>query len=815
MPATVHPSVIKRVASTGEQLPLADPDFYKGIPSGVAGAPADIVNILADLNKAQAQAEQGADFLPSFLSAMEQNPYEDRFGTSEYLQSLMGGDPESLASTAGYLSTAAINPAMAIKTAGPLILAGFRAKKGIESLGNPILNANKKVTQEYFSKPTYLVRSGNRTETGRLEGNEILFKTKNNDEVLLQSSPHNSGIRTHPLDERKLSTKNNKNYDFNIAVKKAGEEEYDQVGTIDLIATENSNFKDGLEFVGVKDIRLYEDARRKGLATEILEGIASTNKNIASGKESLFIRNILDEAKPFWESVGTQFEGSSGINAGDGRLFFNKAKKGIESLGSKTGNIVRKMGDEFGTVIDQPVYHGSVSNFKDFKKSKQKTTGVSFAFDPENAKQYGPNIRQLDISKARLWDYRNPDDVALLKQEMMNQIAEGKLPKTIHGKFSQEKVLEGIDRGHALYLERPVVSNAMKKLGYDGHIGLETLNFGKQSRGKELPEEFWQQVKMFDIKKIKQIPQIKRIAPDKDTWDALNITEEGMKKWRNTREGAKLLRNKELEDASFALIDETIPLDKRINNFQNLLKKVYPLEESKYTPEQLQELIDTLPSNKEIAMSVGAKSKNKKIIGVNDTIKSGDVIELRLDIPAYKNTNTWVVTAHKPASASARQADEVIGYGRTGYLKNVSFENMDLGRTFQVQAGDVSKFPMSTMKGEWIDHNPKELAKLAKKLMDDPEWTQVGFNPKKSLQFYERGTMNPVLDAEEVIQVGNFVLAKKTTLGKPMENIYEVGEKGLRMSDRATTPGQTIPAGTKIPYSGGGLVQSIDIFGDN
>jgi len=636
MPATVHPSVIKRVASTGEQLPLADPDFYKGIPSGVAGAPADIVNILADLNKAQAQAEQGADFLPSFLSAMEQNPYEDRFGTSEYLQSLMGGDPESLASTAGYLSTAAINPAMAIKTAGPLILAGFRAKKGIESLGNPILNANKKVTQEYFSKPTYLVRSGNRTETGRLEGNEILFKTKNNDEVLLQSSPHNSGIRTHPLDERKLSTKNNKNYDFNIAVKKAGEEEYDQVGTIDLIATENSNFKDGLEFVGVKDIRLYEDARRKGLATEILEGIASTNKNIASGKESLFIRNILDEAKPFWESVGTQFEGSSGINAGDGRLFFNQPAK-----------------------------------------------------------------------------------------------------------------------------------------------------------------------------------QIKRTAPDKDTWDALNITEEGMKKWRNTREGAKLLRNKELEDASFALIDETIPLDKRINNFQNLLKKVYPLEESKYTPEQLQELIDTLPSNKEIAMSVGAKSKNKKIIGVNDTIKSGDVIELRLDIPAYKNTNTWVVTAHKPASASARQADEVIGYGRTGYLKNVSFENMDLGRTFQVQAGDVSKFPMSTMKGEWIDHNPKELAKLAKKLMDDPEWTQVGFNPKKSLQFYERGTMNPVLDAEEVIQVGNFVLAKKTTLGKPMENIYEVGEKGLRMSDRATTPGQTIPAGTKIPYSGGGLVQSIDIFGDN
>ena len=260
-------------------------------------------------------------------------------------------------------------------------------------------------------------------------------------------------------------------------------------------------------------------------------------------------------------------------------------------------------------------------------------------------------------------------------------------------------------------------------------------------------------------------------------------------------------------------------MEKRIKNFQNALQKVYPLEENKYTVAQYQEIIDTLPTHKEIAMAVGVKSKSRKIIGVNDTIKSGDVIELRLDIPAYKNTNTWVVTAHKPASASARQADEVLGYGKTGYIKNVTFENMDIGRMFQVQSGDVGKFTGATMKGEWVDHNPKELAKLAKKLMDDTEWTQVGFNPKKSLTFYERGTMNPVLDAEEVIQVGNFVLAKNPTIGKHMGDIFEVGDKGLRLAmpntkgvGRATTPGQTIPAGTQIPYSGGGLVQDIDIF---
>ena len=52
-----------------------------------------------------------------------------------------------------------------------------------------------------------------------------------------------------------------------------------------------------------------------------------------------------------------------------------------------------------------------------------------------------------------------------------------------------------------------------------------------------------------------------------------------------------------------------------------------------------------------------------------------------------------------------------------------------------------------------------------------------------------------------------------------MGDIFEVGDKGLRLAmpntkgvGRATTPGQTIPAGTQIPYSGGGLVQDIDIF---
>ncbi len=562
MVASVHPSVIKRLASTGENLPLADPDFYKGIPSAVAGVPADTINLLADLNKAQAQVEQGEDFLPSFLGAMGENPYEDRFGTSEYIQSLLGGDPQSGASTAGYLSTAAINPALGLKAALPLIVAGTknvkRIKKGLESLSG-----------EPSSKKT------------------IYHSTDENFEV----------------------------FDVN--------------------------------------------------------------------------------------------------KSADGSIWFS------DDLEKVTGG-----------------YEGATGSKRVVKK-------------------------MIDENNLKLAGYDEAD------------------------KYFNDQLIQ---------------------MGYDG--------VKYEDAGSDTVYQIFNPEKLQSTKPI----NIKRSAPDKDTFDALNITDEGMKEWRAGRQGAKLLRNKELEDASFNLANESIPMEQRIESFQSALKKAYPLEESKYTVSQFQEIINTLPTPKEIAMAVGAKS-NKGVIGVNDTLKSGDVIELRLDIPAYTNTNTWVVTAHKEATEKARKAAPVIGYGSTGYIKNVTFENMDVGRTFQVQAGDAQKFPMSTMKGEWVDHDPKELAELAKKLIDDPEWTQVGFNPKKSLTFYERGTMNPVLDAEEVIQVGNFVLAKKATLGKPMENIYEVGEKGMKLTmpntkgvGRATEVGETIPAGTKIPFSGGGLVESIDIF---
>jgi len=167
MPVTIHPSIV----DSGRVPILADSDFHKGIGSGVVGVPADLVNILADLNKAQAQAEQGEKWLPSFLAAQEENPYTKRFGTSQYIQELLGGDPESSESFAGYLVGGGLSPIAAYKAAAPLLTKGlasffkstpkgnivpFPKKEGIEKLEEQFGKAGVKYIQakqpQWFEK---------------------------------------------------------------------------------------------------------------------------------------------------------------------------------------------------------------------------------------------------------------------------------------------------------------------------------------------------------------------------------------------------------------------------------------------------------------------------------------------------------------------------------------------------------------------------------------------------------------------------------------------------------------------------------------
>jgi len=179
---------------------------------------------------------------------------------------------------------------------------------------------------------------------------------------------------------------------------------------------------------------------------------------------------------------------------------------------------------------------------------------------------------------------------------------------------------------------------------------------------------------------------------------------------------------------------------------------------------------------------VGALDKNKSeqgILGLNSKLKKGERTTARLDIPAYNDYDTWVTSMTQKGQKY---------YGRTGVLSEVSFDMFLPGQkkaALDIAKGKVNKFPYATMKGTWEDLTDEQAFALAKKYINDPEWTQVGFNPERASYFYDKKTMLPVFDAELVIQIGPLVLAKqkKLTPARSLERMLKI--RKLRMETRA------------------------------
>ena len=58
---------------------------------------------------------------------------------------------------------------------------------------------------------------------------------------------------------------------------------------------------------------------------------------------------------------------------------------------------------------------------------------------------------------------------------------------------------------------------------------------------------------------------------------------------------------------------------------------------------------------------------------------------------------------------------------------------------------------------------------MATQLLNNPEWTQVGYNPFRVGYFYDRSDLMPIISASEVIQVGPFAIAKNVKKAKPTD----------------------------------------------
>lgn len=156
-------------------------------------------------------------------------------------------------------------------------------------------------------------------------------------------------------------------------------------------------------------------------------------------------------------------------------------------------------------------------------------------------------------------------------------------------------------------------------------------------------------------------------------------------------------------------------------------------------------------------------------IGVpSKTLKAGEPVGLRLDIPAYSNHGTWVVSVHE--QQAGYNAGKSIGYEPVAAATNVTFGVVE--KAAMNIAGGKPKATIAVIKGGWKPTTPAEAKLKADQALKSKDWVQVGMDPERHSYFYDRSSMEPVVSADEVIQIGPLVLAKNPTYGKKSEFMF-------------------------------------------
>lgn len=264
---------------------------------------------------------------------------------------------------------------------------------------------------------------------------------------------------------------------------------------------------------------------------------------------------------------------------------------------------------------------------------------------------------------------------------------------------------------------------------------------------------------------------------DTDAVDDLGLTAKDLEEWKSKfykKDKWRVPQNEDLAKAAKALREGEITP----NEFRELAEVFSPIVPLTKMPK--------FPTKKEVAQALHAtdKRKTKKgIIGVNKTIEDGTLVSSRLDIPAYNSSDTWVVTLHD----GAVDRGDTIAYSQTAVLNDVVFKSDPLAAS-KIATGSA-KSTIARANGTWENMPPEEVYELASKLLKDDEWIQVGMNPYRASYFYDKADGMPVVSADQVIQVGPLVLAKKAKKTTPDDDQFEFYNKITDVTSNFATGG--------------------------
>jgi len=245
-----------------------------------------------------------------------------------------------------------------------------------------------------------------------------------------------------------------------------------------------------------------------------------------------------------------------------------------------------------------------------------------------------------------------------------------------------------------------------------------------------------------------------------------------------------------VKSAVEGVVEGVKPLVDRINmHFKDVTKRVPELQEGaqkiqggEMTPAEYEKLVKKYkpvkpyefipkPATRDEAINALTADKRDLYGTPSSMLKAGDPVGLRLDIPAYSDHGVWVPAVHRQAAGFG--AGDRVGYESVAGVMNPTFGMSDKA-ALSIAAGKP-KGTIATIKGEWNPTDEATAVARAQEYLNNPEWVQVGMDPERHGYFYDRRTMKPITAAEEAIQVGPLVLAKKPQYGNKKDFKYAGG----------------------------------------